>query len=54
MLCVFPGGLGDMPYCAPSPCEGQPVSCDCAGELCTYGFCSGANDQGVFCECPDC
>jgi hypothetical protein len=54
-LCVYPGGLGDPPYCAPNPCPPeQAPSCDCAGKLCTYGYCSSASFDGVWCECPNC
>jgi hypothetical protein len=54
-LCVHPGGLGDTPYCAQNPCSpGQPVSCGCAGALCTYGYCSNATPSAVYCECPNC
>lgn len=54
MLCVTPGGLGDTPYCAPNPCGPEPVSCGCAGSLCTYGSCASANAQAVNCICPEC
>jgi hypothetical protein len=54
-LCVHPGGLGDPPHCAQNPCgQTQPVSCACAGALCTYGYCSSATPGGVYCECPNC
>jgi hypothetical protein len=54
-LCVHPGGFGDGPYCAPNPCApGQAVTCDCAGSLCIYGYCSSADFEKVFCDCPTC
>ncbi len=53
-LCVYPGGLGDSPYCVPNPCGNQPVSCACAGGLCTYGYCAKASWESVYCECPNC
>lgn len=54
-LCVYPGGLGDLPHCAPNPCPmGTSVSCDCAGQLCTYGYCSNADSTRVDCVCPNC
>jgi hypothetical protein len=54
-LCVIPGGFGDPPHCAPNPCPpGQPVSCDCAAVLCSYGYCAEADFGRVFCECPNC
>ncbi len=54
-LCVFPGGLGDPPHCAPNPCPpNQPVTCACAGALCTYGMCVGADSTRVDCICPNC
>ena len=54
-LCVHPGGLGDMPYCAVNPCNpADSVSCSCAGSLCTYGYCSSATSGAVYCDCPNC
>lgn len=54
-LCVHPGGLGDSEYCTDNPCKaGEPVSCACAGSLCTYGYCSNATPSAVYCECPNC
>jgi hypothetical protein len=54
-LCVQFGGFGDPPKCLPNPCApGEPVTCECAGGLCTYGYCAEANAQSVICECPNC
>jgi hypothetical protein len=55
MLCLYPGGLGDWPRCEKNPCPpGEEVTCGCAGVLCTYGYCSNADAERVFCDCPTC
>jgi hypothetical protein len=55
-VCVsHTGGPGISYGCAPNPCVGAPLTCDCAGPtLCGSDSCSVVSAQELACVCSDC